>query len=451
MNTARCDARRLRSAAVLAALLACAACKHGEITVLEPAAKPPGPLAITFVPDGEDAAAAAALGWTAGIPGAEVIIAPSVKPRAWGAGDTATGPPIDTLLTDSAGRVSIPDLPEGWYYVEVQRWLTDTERTRLAPGTALIGFMTQQTVDRGSVTLSVPGSHRRSLVISEVSNFAEWDPVTLANGNYTTGGYLELANNADTTVYLDGLVIALFTASIERPPQTSRCPGYKQYDDDPDGIWVEYMDSLPGTGHDYPLAPGAVALIATDAINHQAIMPAQGLDLSHANFESVGTGDADNPGVPNTVHLPIGTNGVWTRQYGMIFSVELLSAVVLSLPVDTASLPKASKYGSDNGWVLRLPRDHILDMLGAFWPDLVAVWDDLCPSFVNRAFDRQPAPLWWSYLPDGTWHDLGEYSIQRKVAYTRSDGRKILQDTRSTEADFYVGLRTPFALPSGPP
>jgi hypothetical protein len=33
------------------------------------------------------------------------------------------------------------------------------------------------------------------------------------------------------------------------------------------------------------------------------------------------------------------------------------------------------------------------------------------------------------------------------VAYIRADGRKILQDTRSTEADFLVGLRTPFQLP----
>jgi hypothetical protein len=70
---------------------------------------------------------------------------------------------------------------------------------------------------------------------------------------------------------------------------------------------------------------------------------------------------------------------------------------------------------------------------------------------VNSAFDLQAAPLWTLYLPDGTWHGVGAYSIQRRVAYTRSDGRKLLQDTRSTEADFYIALRTPFALPSGPP
>ena len=84
MYTTRKGARRLGGAAVLAALLACATCSHGEITVLEPAAKPPSSaLTLTILP-GE---AAAELGWKAGIPGAEVILAPSVKPRAWGGGD----------------------------------------------------------------------------------------------------------------------------------------------------------------------------------------------------------------------------------------------------------------------------------------------------------------------------------------------------------------------------
>jgi hypothetical protein len=297
------------------------------------------------------------------------------------------------------------------------------------------------------VTLTVPGSHRRSVVISEASNFPLWDPVTFSGGNYTLGGYLELANNSDTTVYLDGLVIGLMGALTETSPPTGQCAAHTAFRNDPDGIWVSYMDSLPGTGHDYPLAPGAVALIATDAIDHRAVMPLEGLDLSHANFESVGTGDADNPGVPNTVHLPIRTNGVWVPDHGMIFSYGLASAIVVALPVDTGSLPKVQEWAVERGWVQRIPRDHILDVLWAFWPDLVTVYNNLCPIQVSSAFDRQPAPLWWTHLPDGTWHLLGTYSIQRKVAYTRADGRKILQDTRSTEADFYVALRTPFALP----
>jgi len=207
---------------------------------------------------------------------------------------------------------------------------------------------------------------------------------------------------------------------------------------------VEYMDSLPGTGHDYPLAPGAVAVVATDAIDHRPLSPLWGLDLSHANFEMVGTADADNPAVPNSV--VIGPNGNW-GPHGILFTADLASAIVIALPVDTNSIAKAQKYASELGWARRLPRDHMLDVLDAYWSDIGTAYGNLCPTQVNSAFDRQPAPLWWSHLPDFDWHSVGAYSIQRKVAYTRSDGRKILQDTRSTEADFFVGLRTPFQLP----
>ncbi len=446
-HTARNGVSRLGGVAVLgAALVASAMCTHGEITVVEPAAQGPNDtLALTILPDGEDAAAAAALGWSAGIPGAEVIIAPSVRPRPMGAGDTATGPPFDTLTTDSTGRVSVPDLPPGWYYVEAHRWLTPAEQAKLAPGSDLIGFMTQKTVERSPATLSVPGSHRRSIVISEVSNIPQW-----LGGNsldsWTLGGYLELTNNSDTTVYLDGLVIGLMGADCEWGP--GLCAALATWDDDPDGVWVDYMDTLPGTGHDYPLAPGGVALIATVAIDHRPLSPVWGLDLSHANFECRGIADADNPAVPDCVAIPIRTNGTWAGDHGMIFSENLASAVVVALPVDTASVPIAHKYwNSEKGWVLRIPRDHVLDVLWAYWVDLVTVYHYLCPIVVNSAFDRQPAPLWSNYLPDGTWHGVGAYSIQRKVAYTRSDGRKLLQHTRSTEADFSRALRTPFTVP----
>ena len=435
-------ARRLGPAAVLAAAVtASAMCTHGDIAVIEPPAKPPpSALTLTILPG--DPETAAQLGWQAGIPGAQVILAPSVKPRAWGGGDTATGPPIDTLVTDSAGHVSVPALPAGWYYVEVRRWLAPAEAARLSPGADLIGFMTQQVVERGDVTLSVPGSHRRSIVISEASNFPLWDPVT--GGNYTLGGYLELANNSDTTVYLDGLVIGLMLAATENS-QGTNCATMAPFDNDPLGVWVWYMDSLPGTGHDYPLAPGAVAVLATDAIDHRPISPLQGLDLSHANFDMWGNADAKPPGIPESI--PISTNGVWDEGHGMIFSFGLASAIVVALPVDTTALPKVQAYQTEHGWVQRIPRDHILDLLWAFWPHLVTVYNNLCPIQVSSALDRQPAPLWWTELPDGTWQGLGAYSIQRKVAYTRADGRKILQDTRTTEADFFVGLRTGFQLP----
>ncbi len=197
-----------RAAGAIAAVasgLLWAGCKYGEVVVVQPAAKGSGALTLTIQPDGEDAAVAQQLGWGTAIPGADVTIAP-------GDGDTAVGPVIATLVSDSAGKVSVPDLPDGKYFVAVHRLLTDAEMARLTLGEDAIGFMTQAVVDRGSVMLPVPASHRRSIVISEWSFFGEGIPGV---GGYNWGGYLELANNSDTTVYLDGLVIGSGYAQAE--------------------------------------------------------------------------------------------------------------------------------------------------------------------------------------------------------------------------------------------
>ncbi len=417
-QSTRDSARRLGGTAVLiAALVASAMCTRGEITVVEPAAKGHGLLILSVEPDPAEAAVAQQLGWTAGIPGAEVTIAPA-------AGDTAIGPPIDTLVTDSAGHVSVADLPDGRYLIVVQRLLTAAEAGRLAAGEDVVGFMAREVVDRGSLTVYVPASHRRSIVISE------WSFLTGVHA-YWYGGFLELANNADTTVYLDGVVIGEgFTYPA---PHCS-----SNLNNDRDGIWAFVMDTLPGTGHTYPLAPGAVAVFATDAIDHAPMHVLDGLDLSHANFESVGTCDADNPGVPNSV--TIGPHW-WFDCHGMEILEDPGVVTFVALPVDTTALPRQD-IGQLEWW--RVPRANVLDVMTAWSPGYLWNIISYCLPLVNSEFDRHPAPYILSHV---NGEDSHLYSIQRKVAFVRGDGRKILQDTRSTYADFFLGYRTPFQLP----
>jgi hypothetical protein len=133
------------AAAVAAVLLLCAACNYGEVVVVEPAAAH-GPLALLLLADPEDSAAARQLGWTTGIPGAEVTVSPANA-------DTAAGPPVATLQTDNAGRASVADLADGHYLVEVRRLLTAAEIARLAPTEDVVGLMAQTIVARGSVTV----------------------------------------------------------------------------------------------------------------------------------------------------------------------------------------------------------------------------------------------------------------------------------------------------------
>ena len=422
------------ASAAAAALLVCAACNYGDVRVVEPAAKGQGTLTLSIQPDPEDTAVVRELGWSAGIPGAEVTVSP-------GNADTATGAPLGVFQTDSTGTVKVPDLPDGSYFVAVRRLLTSAEVTRLAPTEDVIGFITQTVIKsaqgKGAVVVLVPTSRRRSIVISEWSHFEEWIPGV--GGGYVYSGYTELANNSDTTVYLDGLVIGEgFIQPVDlNPPGT--CAEDESFSNDPDGIWSRFFDSLPGTGHTYPLAPGATAVIAVDAIDHTGISPLEGLDLSHANFEFVGTSDADNPSVPNTISIgPYEYRG----GHGLFMNEVLDELEFIALPVDTVGLPKQVLPGSGHTYE-RVPRARILDVIAMI--STFQFTTPFCPHPVNRNFDRYRTRLFVRTV--GSEPDAGRWSLQRKVAYTRADGRKILQHTRTSNADFFLGLRTPFQLP----
>ena len=403
-----------------ATAMLCFSCNYGEVVVVTPAAAGHGPLTISIQADPEDSTAARELGWSRGIPGAEVTVSPADA-------DTAAAPPVAVLRTDSAGAARVPDLPDGHYLVEVRRLLASAEAAQLAPTEDVIGFMANTVVERGSDTVLTPASHRRSIVISEWAfNTGSGPGISM----YYFGGYLELANNSDTTVYLDGLVIGeAYSVAWEYKP--GGCAGSEGATNDPDGVWTQHFDSLPGTGHTYPLAPGATAVIATDAVDHTAIIPG-GLDLSHANFEFPGTADADNPSVPNAVDIGLVP---YRFDHGLFLNNLLEEVTFVALPVDVAALPMTP--GRE---YVRVPRERILDVIA-----LLSVFDfnaPLCPHLVHRNFDRYRSRLMGMPNSIGFLH-----SIERKVAYTRADGRKILQHTRTSNADFYFGPRTPGWLP----
>jgi hypothetical protein len=409
-----------------ASIALCASCKYGEVVVVQPAAAGHGPLALSIQVDPEDSAVARELGWTRGIPGAEVTVSS-------GDADTATGPPIAVLQADSAGSVSVADLPDGSYLVEVRRLLSSSESGRLAVGEDVVGFMAKTLVSRGSDTLLTPASRRHSIVISEWAFRPLWTGTTW----YEFGGFLELANNSDTTVFLDGLVIgeAYALAWDFRP---GACAASEATTNDPDGVWTRYFDSLPGRGQDHPLAPGAVAVIATDAIDHSRIAPG-GLDLSHADFDFVGAADVVNPDVPNTVSIGLEP---YRDGHGLYLNATLQEVTFVALPVNVAALPMTPLHD-----YVRIPRARILDVMAQV-STFQFPGGPLCPHLVNATFDRYPGRF--GAIGGGsilTEAREGLYSVQRKVAYTRSDGRKILQHTRTTSADFYLGLRTPGSLP----
>ena len=74
-----------------------------------------------------------------------------------------------------------------------------------------------------------------------------------------------------------------------------------------DTTTIDAIYAFPGSGTDYPVAPGEEVLIAVNAINHKEINP-KSFDLSKAKFEFYDESsnprfqDSDNPNVDNMVN-----------------------------------------------------------------------------------------------------------------------------------------------------
>lgn len=408
------------------AIIFLTACGGGGRDIVEP---PPGggDFALTVRAAEQDLSVAEKLGWTAGIPGAEVTVTP------------IDGGASRTFTTTSAGTASIPSLAAGKYRVSIRRLLNASEIATLnevSGAGAFVGESELEVTDGSrTATVRVPASFRTSLVISEWSFEHKWIPGV---GSYHFGGFLELYNNSDTTVYLDGVIVADAHHKVTHQPNllagVANCDLYKAYQNDPDGIWAEFIAAFPGSGRDYPLAPGKTTVVATDAIDHRTFF-ADELDLRGANFEFIGSADVDNPAVPNMVERGVRE---YFKGHGLHFDDGLAGVTPVVLPTDPASLVRANLPPNNTEFV-RLPRERLLDVLTTIsdWMANQQPPIPVCPELVHASMDRKYGVF---QIDEPDAHLM---SIHRKVLRTLPDGRHILQSTRTSANDFHRAPRSP--------
>jgi hypothetical protein len=337
------------------------------------------------------------------------------------------------MTSTAAGEANFGDIAAKDYIVEVRRWLNAAELARVPAIEGVDGWAAREklTVASGASTqtVAVPASRRRSLVISEWAFNTQIIPGVAV---YDLGGFLELYNNADTTVYLDGVVIAEgYNLGNDYPDFT--CASHTAFNDDPLGVWTRFFARFPGTGREHPLQPGHTVVVATDAIDHSQVILG-GLDLSHAEYEFFGFVDVDNPASINLEDI-----GIKRREHGLNF-FGLDQVVVMSLPLDVPSLVRRPTTTGESEYA-RIPKDRVLDVMWARSNYTGNAYPE-CPRVVNAAFDRAGSRA------RGTDENLeGEFSLSRKVAITLPGGVKVLQHTRTGFADFIRTPKTPGVVP----
>lgn len=381
--------------------------------------------------DTADAALATAAGF-----GVEGLTVRLVRP--------ASSEPPMTALTGSTGIATFSNLQQGAYQVSVERILTATEIARLpedARDATIFAGGTSLSVapPTASVAFDLVAARRGSLVISEVYIYNELVP---GAGNY--GHYVELYNNGDTTVRLDGMLL-FRTQGLHACSAPPALQGDLNADMrlDAGGVWAYPIHRFPSIAGDARLEvrAGQARVVALDAVDHRPV--GSGMqDLRQAQFEFIGdAADPDNPSALNMIRMTRFVNA----SHGMALQAGGVIGIALPVAQDTTQLER--RVALDGGSYFRIPSAAVLDVLSQdMAPEVFAIYAGTslrrCEPFAAPEFDRAPAQLTNFSVPK---------AIARKPIGFTPAGAEILQDTRNSSRDFELAqpLRRSLARPPG--
>ncbi|MDG5767566.1 DUF4876 domain-containing protein [Balneolales bacterium ANBcel1] len=202
--------------------------------------------------------------------------------------------------SDSEGRVEVTGLVSDRYFISVDRPLRRNEIERMPD---LMHANSYSLANRSHPSVDIRGDSDGSVTIPLELVFGG-APIVFSEiyvsgppgaGLYFFDRYIEFYNQTDSTLYLDGLVVARVYASSWLG---------LNFIDDPEFIHSTNVWKFPGSGTDYPIGPGQFVICAVDAIDHRINAP-ESHDMSGADFEfyKPDAPDIDNPNVPNMVMI----------------------------------------------------------------------------------------------------------------------------------------------------
>lgn len=244
---------------------------------------------------------------------------------------------------------------------------------------------------------------------------------------YFSDQFIELYNNSDEVIYLDGLCIAdIYGVSGQINPSSTPSP----FQDDVAHVYANSVWQIPGTGQQYALLPGQSIIIAQDGINHKEQNENTTVDLSDAEWETYNERednmDIDSPDVPNLTRL------YFTGGFDWLVPVFGPGLVIFRTD-NFEALEQTPIPGSTAAPRIKIPNSIVIDTFEGL------------RDAESGTFKRIPAGLDAGFVYASNTY-TGE-SFRRKVA-TTVDGRKVLQDTNNNGNDFEKLVNpTPRQLP----
>ena len=326
--------------------------------------------------------------------------------------------------TDVAGMVTVEALVPGIYDIitnwemsgrEYKALLKDPEavddKARVIVGVSL---MNQRIFQAQDMVIDLSAAVVKGLMISKVYYSGTKDQM---DRNYATDSYIEIFNNSDEVVFIDGKYLGL---------AESVSPAAYPANENPDSIYMRQICKFPGTGADYPLQPGgSIVVAARSARNHQE-SALNTVDLSHADFEVKVMEGSGNPDVPM---LPIISNSTKIQTLNLL-SGGPNAVVLFETDEDVLSWPEVYQRGKTSGEMFRrIHKSVVIDGVECLKKPAQTDPD------VNTK--RLQAEIDAGYITITAINGNNHESVDRKVS-RYENGRYYLTDTNNSSADFVV-------------
>ncbi|MDM1049811.1 DUF4876 domain-containing protein [Sphingobacterium hotanense] len=327
----------------------------------------------------------------------------------------AEGYRIEQEMTDGVNRIE--KLIPGTYSINITGNVEQEGKTFYLIGSKVNYLVVK---DGESLSIDVNGASVGPLAFSELF-YAGTEPFYFRNQFY------EIINNSDETVYLDGLHFANLVPSAA----TVNLPVWPESDAGK-YVYAERIWKIPGTGKDYPLAPGESFSMAQFAANHQLAQynPKSPIDCSTSEFE-FNMNNANFPDQPATDMQHVFYNGLAGKgslpQY--LTSVMGGAYVIFRVPegesydpVNNKSLQTRNLATTSANLYAKIPLTYIMDAVECGQNENM-ITAKRVPSLLDAGMTYVGA----------TYNSKG---VRRKKSGVDNAGRPILQDTNNSTEDF---------------
>lgn len=332
--------------------------------------------------------------------------------------NTITGNIAD-YISDANGDVNLSSVLPGVYTVSVSRTLSPAE-AEILTGTGAEVFLNgtisplRITAETNSATVQLRGGTVGGFVFKEYY-------YTGSPSAYFYDLFMEIYNNSTDTLYADS--ICMGNTKVNASAGTVH-----NFIDSTHGVYLQHVWMVPGSGKDYPIAPGKSFVIAMDGINHKTDPlgnPNSPVNLGPgiADFETYypyTNRDADAADVPNLIHVYAST----TAGFDWLPGVFGHGIIIFKHP-DPAGLPTFTEpRTSSTTRYIRIPVANVLDGID-------------CVANTTITPDKKRLPVAVDAGMTTVGASYNKKSVRRKIK-TVIDGRKILVDTNNSTTDFEI-------------